>query len=113
MRFYIYAVFLALAFSGCKKQIEEKKEDLLVNLIVSGQWVVAKYTKGPADVTDDFSPYSFQFKRDFTVDAINATTNNAVENTGTWNGDIVTKTIVSNIPKPNPILILLIGTWLV
>jgi hypothetical protein len=104
----MYVAALALVFSGCKKAIEEKKEDLLVNLIVDGQWVVAKYTKGRTDVTADFSPYSFQFKRNFTVDAIHI---NTVETTGTWNGDINTKTIVSNFTNSNPILILLNGTW--
>lgn len=108
MRFLIYFIACALCFSGCKKKVEDVKEDLLVKLIVDGQWAVTKYTKGTADVTADFSPYSFQFKKDFTVDAVN---NNAIENTGTWNGDIGTRTIVSNFPNPNPILILLNGTW--
>jgi len=93
---------------GCKKKVENVKEDLLIKLIVSGQGAVTKYTKGATDVTADFSPYSFQFKKDFTVDAIN---NGTVEASGTWNGEIATKTIVSNFPNPNPILSRLNGTW--
>lgn len=96
--------------SGCQKKVESVQEDMLIKLIVSSEWVVTKYTKGTVEVTGDFSPYSFLFKKDFTVDAIN---NNIVEKTGTWNGDIATKTINSNFPNPNPILVLLNGTWLI
>ena len=110
MRIYISLLLILLAVSGCKKKVESIQEDLLIKLIVDGQWAVTNYKKGTADVTADFSPYSFQFKKNFTVDAI---TNNAVETTGTWNGSIATKTIISNFPNPNPILILLNGTWLV
>jgi hypothetical protein len=109
-RFLLYIIVAGLFLSGCKKKVENAKEDLLIKLIVSSQWVVTKYSKGSTDVTGDFSPYSFQFKTDFTVDAIN---NNIVEKTGTWNGSIATKTINSNFPNPNPILELLNGTWLI
>ena len=114
MRLALCLMVVLLPALGCKKKIESVKEDLLINLIVSSEWVVAKYTKGAADVTGDFSPYSFQFKKNFTVDAINnSTINPTVETTGTWNGDIQTRTIVSNFPNSNPILSLLNGTWLV
>jgi len=108
MRFVICFMVVLLPDLACQKKIENVKEDLLIKLIVSSQWVVTKYTKGATDVTADFSPYSFQFKKDFTVDAIN---NGTVVASGTWNGDIATKTIVSNFPNPNPILSLLNGTW--
>lgn len=110
MRLALCFMVVLLPALGCKKKIENVKEDLLVNLIVSSQWVVTKYTKGTTDVTADFSPYSFQFRKNFTVDAIN---NGTVETTGTWDGDIATKTIVSNFPNPNTILVRLNGTWLV
>lgn len=110
MRFLICLIAVGLSMSACKKKVEAVQEDLLVKLIVDGQWAVTKYTKGVADVTADFSPYSFQFNKNFTVDALK---NSTVETSGTWNGSIVTKTITSNFPNPNPILALLNGTWLV
>lgn len=110
MRFLLYVCLVFFAAAGCKKKVESVKEDLLVKLIVEGQWAVTKYTRGSADVTAEFSPYSFQFNRNFTVDALN---NNIVETTGTWNGDITTKTITSNFPNPNLILVKLNGNWLV
>lgn len=108
MRFSLCLVLLVFSVLGCKKKVESVQEDLLIKLIVSSQWVVTKYTKGTADVTANFSPYAFQFKKDFTVDAIK---NGSVETTGTWNGSIADKTIISNFPNPNPILVLLNGTW--
>jgi hypothetical protein len=110
MRFFICLILVFFSAASCKKQVAEKKEDLLLQLIVSTEWVVTKYTQGTADVTSYFSPYSFQFKDDFTVNAIKY---GAVETTGTWNGSIDTKTVTSNFPNPNPILLLLNGTWLI
>jgi hypothetical protein len=110
MRIFMFLMALVLVASGCKKQIEEKKEDLLLNLIVDGQWVVAKYMQGTVNMTGDFSPYSFQFKKNYTVEAI---IDDAVVKTGTWNGSIATRTIISNFPNANPILQMLNGTWLV
>ena len=110
MRFFICLLAVALCVGGCKKKVEKVQEDLLMKLIVEGQWTITKFKKGSADVTTDFSPYRFQFKRDYTVDALK--TNN-LETTGTWDGSIATKTIISNFPNPNPILVLLNGTWLI
>jgi len=110
IRFFVCIVVTSLLLSGCKKKVENIQQDLLIDLIVSSPWEVSKYTKGPADITTDFSLYSFQFKQDFTVDALK---DNLVEKTGTWNGDIATKTIQSNFPNPNPTLMQLNGTWLV
>lgn len=108
MRFIICFLLVFFAVSGCKKKIAAEKEDLLLNLIVSDQWVVARYTRGIMNVTADFAPYSFQFRKDFTIDAIN---NGAVETTGTWNGSIDTKTVTANFTTSNAILLLLNGDW--
>ena len=108
MRFATYLMVALLSVSACKKIVQKQEEDALLQLIVSGQWAVSKYTIDTSDVVLMFAPYRFQFKKDFTVDAIN---NGVVENTGTWNGSIATRTITSNFPNPNPTLSLLNGTW--
>lgn len=59
-------------------------------------------------MTTSFATYKFQFKTDFTVDAIN---NGAVENTGTWNADAVAQSITSNFSNAANPLLLLNGTW--
>ena len=109
MRFAKYIMVALLSLSACKKAVEHKEQDLLLQLIVNGQWVITKYTINSNDIGPlVFSHYRFQFKKNFTVDAIN---NGTVENTGTWNGSIATKTITANFPNPNSTLALLNGTW--
>lgn len=107
MRFLICAVAV-LCFAGCKKTVEKTQQDLLIKLITTGQWSVTSYVKGPNDITPDFSAYKFQFKEDRTVDAIKS---NAVEKTGSWDGSMETKTIVSNFTNANTTLTLLNGNW--
>ncbi len=107
---FLYLLPVAVAAAGCHKQVEAAQEDLLVKLIADGQWTVAKYKKGTIDITAGFSLYRFQFKTNYTVDALNSGT---VEATGTWSGNIATRTIVSDFPEPNSKLIRLNGTWLV
>jgi hypothetical protein len=103
-------VVMCVAVSGCKKKIDAIKEDLLVKMILNSQWVVTKYTDGPVEKTADFSPFYFQFRKNNTVDAFK---DNAVHVTGTWSGNIDTKTITSNFPNTDPILPLLNGSWLI
>jgi hypothetical protein len=110
MRFLICLMVLCVAVTGCKKKIDALKEDLLVKMILSSHWVVTKYMDGPVEKTADFSPYYFQFRKDYTVDAF---IDNTVDATGTWSGNIDTKTITSNFPNANPILQLLNGSWVI
>ena len=108
MRLATYLMVALLSLSACKKAVQKHEEDLLLQLIVSSQWVVNKYKIDTSDVAPMFTHYRFQFKKDYTVDAIN---DGVVDNTGTWSGSVTTKTISSNFPNPNPALSLLNGTW--
>jgi hypothetical protein len=105
--------FLLLAFAGCNtkdKIIEKQQENLLMAAITNGQWVVTSFHKGSTDVTADFSGYKFQFKDNYTVDAIK---NGIVEKTGTWAaaGNAQAQTMTSNFANSTQPLILLNGTW--
>lgn len=107
-----YVFFLLLAFAGCstKEIIEKKQETLLMAAVTNGQWVVTSFHKGSADVTQDFSGYKFQFKDNYTVDAIK---NGVVEKTGTWAaaGDAQAQTMTANFANSTNPLILLNGIW--
>lgn len=108
---FITGIALALLLAACStKTVEEQQKDLLVQLITNGQWVVTNYTKGPTDMTADFSGYKFQFKDDNTVDAIK---NGSVEKTGSWVGNATSRTIISEFSNAAPALMLLNGTWYV
>ena len=111
MKYILPAVMAMLLFSACStKTVEEQQKDLLVQLIVNGQWAVTNYMKGTADVTAEFSGYKFQFKDDNTVDAIK---NGSVEKTGSWVGNATSRTIQSQFTNATATLMLLNGTWYV
>jgi hypothetical protein len=102
----LYPFFFLIILAGCKK--EKKAENLVVQAMVNGQWKVTNFTKGAIDKTTDFGPYKFQFKTNFTVDAIN---NGTVEETGSWNADASAQTITSDFANAISPLALLNGTW--
>lgn len=102
----LYPVIFLIILAGCKK--EEKAENLVIQAMVSGQWKVTNFNKGGVNKTTDFASYKFQFKTDFTVDAIN---NGSLEKTGTWNADASAQTITSSFTNATNPLALLNGIW--
>lgn len=106
---YVFAVILVIGLASCKKQIEKIQTNLVIEAMTTGQWKMVSFKDGSTDLTQDFSPYTFQFKTNYTVDAIK---NSVVESSGTWNADADAKTISSNFnpPATNP-LPFLNGTW--
>lgn len=104
----LYPIILLAVLLGCKK--EKTAENIVIQAMVNGQWKVTNFNKGGTDLTANFASYKFQFKSDFTVDAIN---NGSVEKTGLWNADATTQSITSNFTNAvNPVG-LLNGTWLI
>jgi hypothetical protein len=101
-------LLIILSLTGCKKYIENKKEDVIVNAMTSGQWVVTSFSQNSTDLTSSFSGYKFQYYSNKTVEAIK---NNAVDKTGTWNGDASTLTISASFSNVTEPLSLLNGTW--
>lgn len=110
MRYIVLILAVLLLAGGCKKQVEQVQMDALMNLITNGQWKVTYFKRASEDVTGQFAPYSFQFKKNETVDAIK---NGVVEKTGTWQGSALEKTIKSSFGNVTEPLSLLNGTWLV
>jgi hypothetical protein len=105
----LYLPLLITILFSCKKTVQEAQQNAIVQAMVSGQWKISSYIKGSTNITSDFTNYKFQFKENQTVDAIY---NGTVEETGTWNGDVATKTISSNFSNASYPLDLLNGTWL-
>ena len=101
----IFTVIILVLLAGC---IKKKQEDIVINALVEGQWKVTRFIKGSSEITSDFANYKFQFKTNFTVDAIN---NGSVEKTGSWNADAATQTITSNFTNAGIPLSFLNGTW--
>ena len=104
-----YVILILLATLGCTRDKKEQvQQNLIVQAMVNGQWKVTSFKKAGADITTDFSAYTFQFHDNQTVDAIN---NGSLERTGTWAADITAQTISSQFTNAANPLALLNGTW--
>lgn len=108
MRRTATAICLLLLLSGCKKYIEEKKENIIIEAMTNGQWAITSFVKGGTDITSSFESYKFQYYSNRTVDAIK---NGTVENTGTWDGDVYTMTTWANFNNASAALALINGNW--
>lgn len=88
-------ITLTICLAGaCKKVVEDKKQDLILDAMTNGQWYVFSFIDGGTDISTSFSPYTFQFYRDGTVSGFTATT----EDKGIWAGDPNALTINSDFP---------------
>ncbi len=105
LRFFSFVLMLSATF-GCKKAVEQKKQDALVDAMVASTWYVSQYLEGSNVLTTDFEGYDFNFKSDYTVVAKKGTT----AATGTWSADYTTKILTANFSSGNP-LNRLNGTW--
>jgi hypothetical protein len=105
----LFFIFLFTANMGCsEKAIEQKKEDLLVQLITTNIWVMSSFFENTTDLSAQFNGYEFKFNTDGTVFGIKAGQANAV---GTWVGSTAAMTIVSNFPNETSVLKKLNGTF--
>ena len=99
---------LITIFSGCKKAIQKKQEDLIVQAMTNGQWAVTSFTQNSTDITSTFTGYKFQYYSNKTVDAIK---NGTVEKTGNWDGDGLARTTWANFANATAPLDLINGSW--
>lgn len=94
--------------AGCKEEIQQAKEDLVVDLIVNNLWVVTNFTEGSNNITASFAPYDFKFNRDESVLGRKTGSPDAV---GSWRGSAEAMTITSNFPSGPTPLEKLNGVW--
>lgn len=109
MKKILPALMLMLAVStlSCKKAVQEKQKDLLIQAMTNGVWLVDFYSEAGFDLTADFAGYEFQFLENGKVMG----TKNSIITNGTWMGDINTQTISSDFPGAPYPLDRLNGTW--
>ncbi|MCZ2223071.1 MAG: hypothetical protein LC122_05515 [Chitinophagales bacterium] len=106
-------IILVLVFStfGCKKIIDDIKEQTITNAITNGVWYVSKYEEGSNNLTSIFSGWDAVFLNNgtFTLSKVGETTA-----TGIWLGNINdwTFTITFNGTPTSP-LEKLGGVWTV
>ncbi len=106
---YLFGLILAAGlFCSCKKAIEQKKEDLVLDAMTNGQWYVYSFQEAGVNLTPDFAPYSFQFYRDGRVDAL---TPAGIENQGNWEANVSSLTIESAFPDATDPIRKLNAVW--
>jgi len=91
----ITCLFTAIGALSCKKAIENKEKQLILQAMTNGRWYVEQYKDTTTDVTGEFFGYEFQFYEDNNVEAIY---NGVVKSNGPWSADINTYSITANFP---------------
>jgi hypothetical protein len=107
MKPIVISLLFVFVLSGCKKAIEEKQKDLIIQAMTNGQWVITNFVYNGTTKTDDFNGYKFQYYSNKTVDAIKI---GLVEKTGTWDGDAASMTTWANFDAGAP-LNMINGSW--
>ena len=104
----IVAGCLTLFFAAsCKKLVEQKKQDALMDAITNGVWIVEQYMEGPNNISSQFLNYEFKFNSDGSVTG----TQNGIVTSGTWSGSMTDYTITSSFPTAGDPLKKLNGLW--
>ena len=106
----LYLLIISFCLLNCAPEeiLNQPQDNVVMQAITNGKWKVSSFIKGSSDITSEFSSYTFQFKNNFTVDALK---NGNIENTGTWLANAIEKTIISNFPIASHPLNLLNGTF--
>ena len=102
----IAACFMLFSLS-CKKAIENKQRDMLMDAITDGVWIVEQYFEGANNISSEFLHYEFQFYENGTVTGNKSTT---ITN-GTWAGDVSNFSITSEFPTATDALKKMNGVW--
>jgi hypothetical protein len=103
----IAGCFALFASFSCKKAIEKKEQQMAMDVITNGVWIVQQYVEGPNNISSQFLNYTFQFYANGTV------TGNidSSATSGTWAGNISDYTITSEFPSAGDPLKKLNGVW--
>jgi hypothetical protein len=104
---FILPILMLCSVAACKKTVEKKAEDYIIEIMTDGRWYMYDYRADGLDYTFLFSGYEFQFHDNETVDAIKGLS----VSTGSWKGDIINYTITANFPSATEPLSRLNNTW--
>lgn len=107
-RIYISVIFLFFSV-GCKKFVDNQKEQAAMSFITNGHWKVEAYLIDTTSITSDFDGYKFKFNDDGTVSGVNEAGSQA----GTWAGDVTDYSITSEFPSAGDPLQKLNGHWVI
>lgn len=98
---------IMVSVSSCKKFIEDKKEEFVLNMLTNGNWKVESFFIDNTDSTVLFEEYKFVFTKTGIVNCIN----NLTTKSGTWKEDLEAYSITTHFPDAVEPLHLLNGEW--
>ncbi len=98
---------IALLSTSCKKAIEKKVQDLVMDAITHGEWIVEQYFEGSYNFSSQFIDYRFKFNEDGTLIGNTSSTST----NGTWNPNVSDYTITAEFPTAVDPLKKLNGLW--
>ncbi|HEX6333906.1 MAG TPA: hypothetical protein VFZ78_06750 [Flavisolibacter sp.] len=104
----LYLLGFLLVFLGCEKAKEKIGENLVMQALTDGQWVITKYEKNGYEMVGEFADYRWQFRTNHSVEAIKSGT---VERTGTWQENVDAMTMTTNFPGSTHPVSLMNGIW--
>lgn len=103
-----FVLLLILTSSlSCKKFVENKQRDAILDAMTNGVWFVEQYFENSANITGEFLNYEFQFYENGNV---KGTRGMDVAN-GTWIADVDKYTITADFPTGGDTLVKLNHTW--
>jgi hypothetical protein len=105
----IVSLIILTSSLSCKKYIEKKQRDAVIEAMTTGVWMVEQYIENSDNITSVFLNYEFQFYENGTV---KGTLGTNVAN-GTWVADVDKYTITSEFPAAGDPLVKLNYTWLI
>lgn len=104
---YLMIMVCSVACEKAKDIVAQQSEDIVINIMTNGRWVLDQFSASGVDVKAEFNGYEFQFLKDGTVDAINGTE----VTKGTWKASQANMTITSAFPSGNNTLKRLNYVW--
>ncbi|MHA4843467.1 hypothetical protein ACX0G7_04830 [Flavitalea antarctica] len=104
---FIPILLICLCTISCKKAIEQKQEQIVMDAITSGLWIVDLYSEDGVVMTADYAGYEFKFNDNETLNALKSGSTVS----GTWKPDITQYTITTNFPGATVPLAKLSSTW--
>ncbi len=106
---FLFLVSFCLS-AGCDKTVDKKVEDLVIQMMTTGQWSITLFKVDTVDRTSEFAGYRFQYYKNLTVDAFY---NSILQKSGTWSGNAETMTTTANFPNSTEPISLINGNWLI
>ena len=108
MKKVILFALLISSVTGCKKAIENIKEDMIRKIMTEGQWKISSFTEDGTELGADYADYAFKFNENETMDASSP---GSLKASGSWRGDTDALTISTNFPGAANPLLRTNGTW--